>query len=53
MTEDDVSYRRELLVDVLVHHWPTSSSGCSGCDAMRLGDSFPEHVADVYERLAS
>lgn len=43
------TYDRKVLVDVLVHHWPTNSSGCF-CGAVVLGASFPEHVADVYER---
>ena len=53
MNEEKVPYRRDVLVDVLVHHWPTSTSGCSGCDGMKLGESYPEHVADVYESVVS
>lgn len=41
-------YRRDVLVDVLVHHWPTRTNGCE-CGWAVLGASFPEHVADVYE----
>lgn len=42
-------YDRRVLVDVLVYHWPTNTSGCS-CGWAVLGASFPEHVADVYEQ---
>jgi hypothetical protein len=42
-------YDRELLTTVLVHHWQTRMSGC-GCGWGRLGASWPEHVADVYEQ---
>jgi hypothetical protein len=44
-------YDRELLTTVLVHHWQTRMSGC-GCGWGRLGASWPEHVADVYEQSA-
>jgi hypothetical protein len=43
-----VIYDREILVRVLVYHWPTRNSGC-WCGWAELGASFPEHVADVYE----
>ncbi len=42
------AYDRQVLVDVLVYHWPTRTSGC-WCGWDELGASFPEHVADVYE----
>lgn len=49
---DDVmqqpKYDRLTLVDVMVHHWPTATSGCS-CGWAVLGHSFPEHLADQYE----
>lgn len=41
-------YSRKLLVEVLVYHQPTSTSGCI-CGWRVLGASHPEHVADVYE----
>ena len=41
-------YNRAVLVDVLVYHWATATSGC-GCGWGVLGASHPEHVADVYE----
>lgn len=41
-------YRRPLLVEVLVYHWRTETSGC-GCGWGVLGASHAEHVADVYE----
>ena len=43
-----LAYDRRLLTTVLVHHWPTQTSGC-GCGWGVLGASHPEHVADVYE----
>jgi hypothetical protein len=43
-----ITYDRAVLVDVLVYHWATSTSGC-GCGWAVLGASHPEHVADVYE----
>lgn len=43
-----VGYDRTVLVDVLVHHWPTRSNGCE-CGWAKLGASYPEHVVDVYE----
>lgn len=43
-----VTYDREALVDVLVHHMPTATAGCH-CGWGLLGASFPGHVADVYE----
>lgn len=49
VTGEPVPYDRAVLVDVLVHHWPTSTSGC-GCGWRELGASHPEHVADVYEQ---
>ena len=39
---------RAKLVETLVHHWPTSTSGCI-CGWAKLGHSFPEHLADQYE----
>lgn len=42
------SYNREILVEVLIYHWPTSTSGCI-CGWAELGHSYPEHVANVYE----
>ena len=41
-------YDRDVLVEVLVYHWPTSTSGC-GCGWGVLGASHPKHIAEVYE----
>lgn len=41
-------YDRKVLVEVLVYHWPTNTAGCT-CGWAVLGQSHPEHVADVYE----
>jgi hypothetical protein len=41
-------YDRGVLVQVLVYHQPTNTSGCI-CGWSVLGASHPEHVADVYE----
>jgi hypothetical protein len=40
---------RACLVEVLVYHWATSTSGC-GCGWAVLGASYSEHVADVFEK---
>lgn len=45
------AYDRAVLVDVLVYHQPTSTSGCI-CGWGVLGASHAEHVADVYEESA-
>jgi len=41
-------YDREALIEVLVYHQPTSTSGCI-CGWAVLGASHAEHVADRYE----
>lgn len=41
-------YDREVLVEVLVYHYRDGIRGC-GCGWSKLGASWPEHVADVYE----
>ena len=43
-------YDREALIEVLVYHQPTSTSGCI-CGWAVLGASHPEHVVDQYERV--
>lgn len=48
MSNATVAYDRRVLVDVLVYHWRTQTSGC-GCGWAVLGLSHAEHVADVYE----
>lgn len=47
-----MSYDRTLLVDVLVHHARSDITGCL-CGWAKLGASWPEHVADVYEQALS
>jgi hypothetical protein len=42
------TFDRDVLVEVLVYHWPTATSGC-WCGWAELGKSFAGHVADVYE----
>ncbi len=41
-------YDREVLVNVLVYHQATRTSGCH-CGWAVLGASHAEHVADIYE----
>lgn len=41
-------YDRVALVEVLIHHWSTPISRCT-CGWAKLGHSWPEHVADMYE----
>lgn len=42
-------YDRAVLVNVLIYHQRTATSGC-GCGWAVLGASHAEHVADVYEQ---
>lgn len=42
-------YDRAVLINVLVYHARTSTSGCH-CGWNVLGASHAEHVADVYEQ---
>lgn len=44
------SYDREKLIDVLVYHQRSDSSGCI-CGWGVLGESHAVHVADVYEMV--
>lgn len=46
---ETMAYDREVLVNALIYHWATNTSGC-GCGWSVLGASHPEHVADVYEQ---
>lgn len=48
MGDKPVPYVRSVLVEVLVYHYRTDTSGC-GCGWAELGQSHCEHVADVYE----
>lgn len=43
-----IAYDRAVLVDVLIYHQRTESSGC-GCGWGELGHSHAEHIVDVYE----
>jgi hypothetical protein len=40
---------RDILVQVLIYHWRTDTSGC-GCGWARLGHSHAEHVVEVFEQ---
>ena len=42
------AYDRDVLLDVLVYHQPTATSGCI-CGWAELGRSHAVHVADAYE----
>ena len=44
----DIRYSRAVLVEVLIYHQRTNTSGCH-CGWGVLGASYAEHVADVYE----
>lgn len=44
----DLLHDREVLVEVLVYHQRTNTSGCH-CGWAVLGHSYAEHVASVYE----
>lgn len=43
-----IAYDREVLLDVITHHWPTANAACL-CGWSEIGLRFPTHVADVYE----
>lgn len=45
---EPILYDRDMLVEIIVYHWRTESSGC-GCGWAVLGASYAEHIADVYE----
>jgi hypothetical protein len=47
---DRVAYDRPRLVDVLIYHQATATSGCI-CGWGVLGASHAEHVVDVYEAV--
>lgn len=44
----ELPWDRELMLDVLIYHQQTASSGCH-CGWARLGYSYCEHVIEVYE----
>lgn len=46
---EDLRYDRDMLVQVLVYHWPVRPGTCN-CGWNVSGASYPEHIADVYER---
>lgn len=43
-----LTHDREVLIDVLTYHQRASSSHCA-CGWSKLGHSFADHIADVYE----
>lgn len=45
-----VPYIREVWITVLTYHQRRTIKGCM-CGWARLGESHPDHVADVYEEL--
>lgn len=48
--EKVMEYNREKLVNTLVYHQQTNTSGCH-CGWAELGKSWAEHVANVYEMV--
>lgn len=44
----EVTYDRDVLVDILVYHYRNDHASC-GCGWAELGKSHPEHVANIYE----
>ena len=45
---EELIHNREILVNVLIYHWRTNTSGC-GCGWGVLGASHADHVVEVYE----
>ncbi len=43
-----IPFDRKLMIDILVYHWVTKTSGC-GCGWAELGCSQAKHVVEVYE----
>lgn len=43
-----MEYNREVLLQVLIYHQQTPTSGCH-CGWAELGKSYCEHVVNVYE----
>lgn len=43
-----IPFDRDLMIDILVYHWRTNTSGC-GCGWVSLGRSHAEHVVEIYE----
>jgi hypothetical protein len=40
---------KQVLVDILIHHVATPTSGC-GCGKVKLGGSYAEHIAELLEQ---
>lgn len=45
---ETIPFDRDLMIDILVYHWITKTSGC-GCGWGVLGHSHAKHVVEVYE----
>jgi hypothetical protein len=48
MADDLAEFRvstREIYAEVILQHWPRTPAGCA-CGGVRLGQSWPEHLAD-------
>lgn len=43
-----MSFDPDVMIDVLIDHQRTESSGCH-CGRLQLGGSYAEHVVDEYE----
>lgn len=49
MSAMPAEYDRDVLVDVLVYHYRVAPGKGCGCGWSKLGLSWADHVADVYE----
>ncbi len=45
---ETIPFDRELMIDMLVYHWRTKTSGC-GCGWAELGRSHAKHIVEIYE----
>jgi len=48
MTTPEISYRRDVLIEVIIYHQRVTIEGC-WCGWGVLGESHAAHVVDVYE----
>jgi len=49
VNEEEISYDREVLVEVLIYHQRKNLQYCQ-CGWGDLGRSHSDHVADIYEQ---
>ncbi|MGZ4745626.1 MAG: hypothetical protein ACXVYY_00950 [Oryzihumus sp.] len=43
-------FDRDLLIDLLIYHYRLGPGKGCGCGGVGLGQSWPAHIADMYEQ---